>query len=189
MTTAGDLIIGGVAGAASRLGIGSNGQVLTLAAGIPAWATPSGGGTPTFRGCRAYKSANQSVNSATNAVVTFNAETFDSDAYHDNSTNPGRITVPSGLGGKYLLEAEVDWEGSATGIRAIWLRINGATIFTGAEFGTDVTFGAATVCSGIIALSAGDYVECLARQQSGGAINITPSAWGETHFAATLLGT
>ena len=37
MTTAGDLITGGVSGAPSRLGIGTNGQVLTLAAGVPAW--------------------------------------------------------------------------------------------------------------------------------------------------------
>lgn len=41
LTTAADLIVGGVAGAPARLGIGSNGQVLTIAAGAPAWAAPS----------------------------------------------------------------------------------------------------------------------------------------------------
>lgn len=44
MTTAGDLITGGVAGAAGRLGVGSAGQVLTVAGGAPAWADPTGGG-------------------------------------------------------------------------------------------------------------------------------------------------
>ncbi len=42
MTTAGDLIRGGTGGAPTRLGIGSNGQVLTVVAGALAYATPSG---------------------------------------------------------------------------------------------------------------------------------------------------
>ena len=44
MTTLGDLIVGGVAGAPIRVGVGANGQVLTLTAGVPGWANPSGGG-------------------------------------------------------------------------------------------------------------------------------------------------
>jgi hypothetical protein len=38
MTTAGDIIIGGAAGAATRLGIGGSGQVLSVVAGAPSWA-------------------------------------------------------------------------------------------------------------------------------------------------------
>ena len=44
ITTAGDLIKGTGSGTFDRLGIGSSGQVLTVTAGAPAWATPSGGG-------------------------------------------------------------------------------------------------------------------------------------------------
>lgn len=44
ITTAGDLIKGTGSGTFDRLGIGSTGQVLTVAAGAPSWATPSGGG-------------------------------------------------------------------------------------------------------------------------------------------------
>jgi hypothetical protein len=43
ITTAGDLIKGTGSGTFDRLAIGSTGQVLTVAAGIPSWATPSGG--------------------------------------------------------------------------------------------------------------------------------------------------
>lgn len=43
ITTAGDLIKGTGSGTFNRLGIGSTGQVLTVSAGAPAWATPSGG--------------------------------------------------------------------------------------------------------------------------------------------------
>jgi hypothetical protein len=41
ITTAGDLIKGTGSGTFDRLGIGSTGQVLTVSAGAPAWATPS----------------------------------------------------------------------------------------------------------------------------------------------------
>jgi len=44
ITTAGDLIKGTGSGTFDRLGIGSTGQVLTVASGVPSWATPSGGG-------------------------------------------------------------------------------------------------------------------------------------------------
>lgn len=39
MTAAGDIIIGGTSGAPTRLAKGTDGQVLTLASGLPSWAT------------------------------------------------------------------------------------------------------------------------------------------------------
>jgi hypothetical protein len=45
VTTAGDVIYATGSSAVTRLGIGSTGQVLTVAAGIPSWATASGGST------------------------------------------------------------------------------------------------------------------------------------------------
>jgi len=44
LTTNGDLVYGTGSGALSRLGIGSSAQVLTVASGVPSWATPAGGG-------------------------------------------------------------------------------------------------------------------------------------------------
>ena len=44
MTAAGDLISGGASGAAQRLAAGTDGYVLTMVAGAPAWAVASGGG-------------------------------------------------------------------------------------------------------------------------------------------------
>lgn len=43
MTTSGDIIYGGASGTGTRLGVGSTGDVLTVAGGIPSWAAPSGG--------------------------------------------------------------------------------------------------------------------------------------------------
>jgi len=44
LTTTGDIIYSSSGSTAARLGIGSTGQVVTVAGGVPSWATPSGGG-------------------------------------------------------------------------------------------------------------------------------------------------
>ena len=44
LTTTGDTYYASAAGTPARLGIGSTSQVLTVAAGVPSWATPSAGG-------------------------------------------------------------------------------------------------------------------------------------------------
>ena len=44
LTTNGDLLYGTGSGALARLGIGSNGNVLSVASGLPAWSAPAGGG-------------------------------------------------------------------------------------------------------------------------------------------------
>lgn len=43
--TTGDLLIGNGAGSVARLGVGTNGDQLTVVAGLPAWVTPSSGTT------------------------------------------------------------------------------------------------------------------------------------------------
>ena len=53
MTSAGDIIIGGAYGAPERLGVGANGDTLTLVNGVPAWVTGGGAGTVTSVGLQA----------------------------------------------------------------------------------------------------------------------------------------
>ena len=45
MTTAGDIIVGGASGAPTRLAKGTDGQVVKMVNGAPAWANESGGTT------------------------------------------------------------------------------------------------------------------------------------------------
>lgn len=51
-----------------------------------------------FHGCLVYKDATQNISGGVEAVITFAAESYDTDGAHDNSTNPSRITVPVGSG-------------------------------------------------------------------------------------------
>lgn len=58
-------------------------------------------GSGTLLGARVYPSGSQNV-SADGTAIAFDSETYDSNTYHDTVTNNSRITIPAGMGGKYL---------------------------------------------------------------------------------------
>lgn len=96
-TTTGDIIYASAANTPARLGIGSTNQVLTVSGGVPTWAAAGG-----FTGCLLYRN-NASLSFTQNVTKIFDgySETLDTDAFHDTVTNTSRITIPTGLGGKY----------------------------------------------------------------------------------------
>jgi hypothetical protein len=88
-----------------------------------AWAAVAGGGGATFVGCSLYKTGNQSIAHDTTTALTFDAESFDTDAFHDNSTNTSRITIPAGKGGKYYFGGLISAESGNNG-RSLTTRVN-----------------------------------------------------------------
>jgi hypothetical protein len=106
MTTTGDIEYRTAGSVAARLGIGSTGQVLTVAGGIPSWATPAGGG------------------GISQVVSTTKTDTFtmSSTTYADITGLSVTIT-PSSSSSKILIMANVNHVGttltSASGIRLL----------------------------------------------------------------------
>lgn len=99
-TTTGDIIYASAANTPARLGIGSTDQVLKVSGGVPAWgAAPA----PAFKGVYLTKSASQSIPITTYTAITWDTESFDTDAFHSTTTNTSRITIPSGLAGYYSI--------------------------------------------------------------------------------------
>jgi hypothetical protein len=172
----GDLIGGTGADTFSRLAVGANDTVLTAdstaATGLK-WATPSSAAT--FRGVQVYKTGtNQTVNNATNTLLTWNTENFDSDGYHDNTTNNERLTVPAGLAGKYYIYYNYQ------------LYCNATTAITRLyKNGTQIQLGNfQTVASGIentmqlyytADLAVSDYIEVYIYQAGGAAGSVNAS--------------
>ena len=73
VTTNGDLIYGTGSAAVTRLGIGSAGNVLTVASGVPSWAAPAGGGKvlQVVQGTYTSQTTNTTTSAAdTNLTVT-----------------------------------------------------------------------------------------------------------------------
>ena len=185
ITTAGDLIKGTGSGTFDRLGIGSTGQVLTVVAGAPAWAAAAGGAT--FSGCMLINSANISVANASQTTLTWDSEEIDVDGYHSTSTNTGRITIPTGKTGKFLISAQLRFSPSATGRRILYIYKNGTTELWSAQVNGTATNDTVFTGSYIISLSAGDYLECRTYQNSGGALDLQGPA-PYSYFSATYLG-
>ncbi len=172
---AGDLIYGSADNTVARLAIGTTGQVLTVSGGLPAWATASS--SPSFVGCRAYRAtSNVSVNNNTWTAIAFNAESWDTNTFHDNTTNNSRITIPTGKGGYYFLSASVNAEAQGTTTTSyvdIWVNGSGGGISIPISIGwQNPTNGDSTrKTSGTIYLNAGDYFEVMYLQDSGSAKN------------------
>ena len=153
MTTTGDTIYSSSGSTPARLGIGTTGQVMTVASGLPSWATPA---TTSFSGV-ALTGANPSISAATRTVLAWNAETFDTDAFHDNATNNSRITIPSGKAGKYYISHGGYW---ASGTTRTIIRIlkNGTAVKDTQWFGNGTSeFG--TNIFQYLDLIVGDYLE------------------------------
>jgi hypothetical protein len=74
MTTTGDIIYSSPGSTPVRLGIGSTGNVLTVAAGVPSWSAPAGGGGWTSLASGSLSGTSTSVNITTTGykqVVAF----------------------------------------------------------------------------------------------------------------------
>ena len=64
MTTTGDTIYSSSGSTPARLGIGTTGQILTVAGGVPSWATPAGGGGKVLQVVQATHSVETDVTSS-----------------------------------------------------------------------------------------------------------------------------
>ena len=115
MTTTGDIIYESAAATAARLAIGSTGQVLTVASGIPSWATPASSGGISWQ-----------------TVQTANFTATASYGYPVNTTSSA-ITVtlpasPSAGNIVYFLDYAGTWDINNVTVNPNGLKINGSTI-------------------------------------------------------------
>ncbi len=121
-------------------------------------------------GARVTHNTAQSLANATFTSVQLNTSERDTDGFYDPAV-PTRLTVPSGLGGEYLLSAQVEFAANATGRRELGIRVNGTTTVV-----SDIRAGLSVITRLMVhtqvRLNAGSYLEVRAFQDSGGALNI-----------------
>lgn len=125
--------------------------------------------TGTLGGARATATANQSIPNNTATAIIFDSEVYDTGSYHSNTTNPARFTVPAT--GIYLITAMVNFAGNG-GLNLGWLQVNGTTTIALQDMYGSFNTSAINLSS-IANLTAGDYVELIAYQNSGAAVNTT----------------
>ena len=158
----GDLLAGSADNTLSRLAVGANDTVLTADSSTSTglkWASAS---TP-FSGCEVYLTSSYTLPTATLYIVSFTSENYDTDAYHDNSTNPTRLTVPST--GYYLINAGCVL--SATGSQVeIRIRRNGADVKHNSEEGSVYSY-AFSEAHCVLYMTSGQYLEMTVYHNKG----------------------
>lgn len=151
---------------------GASGAVLSSTGTGVQWTTASSGGA--FNGASAYNSVTQSIANTAATAATFDSELFDTNNYHSTTTNTDRITIPTT--GYYAVRAQVGWDANSTGQRVVNIYKNNANFVPAlASFATGFTNVTTQYVDGILSLTAGDYLQVVVTQTSGGALNTSPS--------------
>jgi hypothetical protein len=180
----GDLIAGTAADAFSRIAVGANNTKLVAASGEATGLKYVG-----FQGASVWKSASQNATSAAQTTITFDTEVFDTDSFHDNSTNNSRLTIPAGMSGKYLVTAKADFAANVTGQRVVYHLVDGTLVnFAAIAPPQSGGGGAGVTLSAVYNLTAGQYVEMAVYQDSGTTLAITGTAYYYTNMQITYLG-
>jgi len=158
----------------TSLEIGSSGDTIT----IPSGATITNSGTATGFGISSAntpsfavkQSGDQSIPNATNTLITFNTEDFDTDSAYDTSNY--RFVVPSGKAGKYFFSARLYMEygnnANELGRLGIYKNATAVAIFGGLANGTE-NQGKSLSINTILDLAVSDYVDVRMYHNQGGA--------------------
>ena len=184
ITAAGDIIVGTGSATFDNLPIGTTGQVLTADTTVSPykvkWATPASGST--FAGARVKKTASQTISNNTTTTITWNDEDFDTNTYHDNTTNNSRFTIPSGKAGYYQIIGNICTGGSNPGARVIEIYKNTTRIDRVDR--EPVTNQNNIITNTIFEFAVGDYIEAKIYQDSGGNISVVT----DSRFSIVYLG-
>lgn len=133
----------------------------------------------TYTWCRVKRTTNTAFN-VTETVVAWDAEDWDTNTYHDNSTNNSRITIPSWKDGKYsiwCIAASTATIGTGNNAIKLFLKKNGTTV----HFSTITHSSSYSVWWGFnitLNLVATDYVEIFAISGVAATMDSAVSAFG-----------
>jgi hypothetical protein len=140
------------------------------------------------RGCVATRATTQSITTATWTAVDFNVtDISDPFAFHDPASNSTRFVVPTGMDGLYELVGQVGFAATTARVEAGWAK-NGAGAATpnAQDSILDRASGTSNTprnqVTSYMELVAGDYVELMVFQNSGGALNYEANGWASVRL-------
>lgn len=111
---------------------------------------------------------------ASETTVEWNNEIYDTDGYHDNSTNPSRLTVPSGSSGLTRICGSIV-VAAGGGECGIVLYKNGSVLASLVQF--DTIKNAINFMSQPLAVSTGDYFEVKVYTTSATTVSVSNNSW------------
>lgn len=134
----------------------------------------------------AYTTTTQSMAASTDTPCSFTLELYDTDSFHNNATNNSRFVAPTA--GVYAIAYSITFaSGTATNEARTHLVVNGASASSNewpALHRQNLDASAVTTINGATVryLSASDYVEVYAHQDTSGALNVGSATFGICNF-------
>lgn len=127
----------------------------------------------TLAGARVRRTTDQSIARGRPVEISYDTVTFDGGGFW-SSAQPTRLTIPSGLGGFYLICGGGEWDvNNTTGERAFYLKINGTTWISTAQGPASPGLNNTGIYQASIwQMNAGDYVVMQAYQDSAGPLAV-----------------
>lgn len=130
---------------------------------------------------KVYRSAVYGIVTATNTMVAWNAEEWDTDTMHSTSSNTTRLVATTP--GRYEFKCRIVFDAHATatiGRRLkIWKNGNSGELLDSDIVETPSGGSYARLfCSSWVTLDAGDYIEAEVYQDSGGDLSVIGAALG-----------
>ena len=134
---------------------------------------------------RVYSSSTYDLANASDTVILFNAERWDTDSIHSTSTNTGRLTATTA--GVYVITGNISFPPNSTGIRAVHIKVNGSDEIAYQGGSASSANATNTAIATIADLDADDYVELMAYQTSGGALTLPVDSQYQQSFGMAKL--
>jgi len=135
-----------------------------------------------FRGCLLKAANGTSVPSGTMTALNFTDEVYDTDSFHDTSTNNARITIPAGV-----KKVRLTGSASITSGQFLGFLKNGSLAWAyegSTEINITNTSGEGTVSSHVLEVTEGDYFELGVSHSSG--TTKTPNI-NKTYFSCEVV--
>jgi hypothetical protein len=154
-----------------------NGQWVKGVGGAAVWAPIGATDLPVVPCARVFHNAAQATVSGVDTPLAFNSELFDTDTIHDPATNNTRLTCKTA--GVYQISGSAEWAANPTN-GYLKINLNGAMPIAWNHMVTGDYRRMAV--STLYQLAVNDYVELVAAQSSGGAINVNSAAHYSPEF-------
>lgn len=124
---------------------------------------------------KASRSTAQSVANATDAAIDFDSATYNDWGAWASGANAARITAP--VSGRYMVIGNAAFNANGTGFRRLGIEQNGSNTIAQIHSHSNAAGTATSLSvSAVTTLAVGDYVRLIARQNSGGALDVNSGA-------------
>ncbi|MBA7552776.1 hypothetical protein ES705_45352 [subsurface metagenome] len=144
---------------------------------------PPGGYTA---GARVYNNVLQAIPDITWTALSLNSERYDTDAIHDLVTNNSRLTCRTA--GVYSIAGHISFFSGPVGLRGIAIRLNGATYIGIKRSPISAAVSVQLSIASIYLFAIDDWIELMAYQASGGALNVPDVGNSSPEFMMQRIG-